>query len=123
MRIYFWGRKQQHDGAGFRFPPRPDNLKNLTRFLTPNHATLVLVLVTNIIGRGEVRHTRTGTLGWTPLENMLDDVVAAPDQDTFAVGVDVCFILARPDLKYDDASMFAHPVRGVSGAGRASVGL
>ena len=70
-----------------------------------------------------MRTTRTGTWGWTPLENVHGAVAAAPNQDAFSVAVAVCFILANPVLKNEDASMWSHTVRGVFLAGVASVRL
>lgn len=99
--------------------PQPDNLSSLTRCLTLDHNTLVLVA--NTTGLGETRRVRTGTLGWTPLENVLGDVEAAPNQDSFAVGVDLCFILAHPTWKTEVVAMWSHSVRGVSVACGASV--
>ena len=66
---------------------------------------------------------KTGTIGWTPPDNVVGAVLAAPDQDTFAVGVDICFLVAHAALKPDYVSMFGNQVRGMSvpgeGVGRA----
>lgn len=70
-----------------------------------------------------MRTIKTGTIGWCPLENAHVEVEAAPAQDTFAVGVDLCFILGHPDVMDGVVNMFSHPVRGMSVAGGASVGL
>lgn len=66
-----------------------------------------------------------GTLGRTPFENVLGEVEAAPNQDTFAVAVDLCFMLAHPSKKCEDINMWTHTVRGISaaGGGGVSVGL
>lgn len=96
-------------------------MSNLTRCLTPINNTLVLVAKST--GLGEVRGLKTGTLGWIPLENVLEEVEAAPNQDAFAVAVDMCYMLAHPRLKNEIVNMWAHTVRGMSVAGEASIGL
>ena len=106
----------------FDCPPQPDDISCLKRSLTQINYT-TLVLFTNTTGLGEMRVVNTGTLGWSPLENVHVEVEAAPNQDTFAVGVDLCFILARPDMKDGVTNIFCPPVRGMSMAGGASVGL
>lgn len=53
-----------------------------------------------------------GTLGRSPLENTHSEVAAVPNQDAFAVGVDLCFILAHPSKKGEDINMWTHSVRG-----------
>lgn len=53
---------------------------------------------------------RMGTVGRVPPENFDRAVEAAPDHDTFAVGADLCFMLARPDLMNEDVNMFTHSV-------------
>lgn len=96
-------------------------MSNLARCLTPIENTLAVVA--NSTGLGEVRGLKTGTLGWTPLENVLGEVEAAPNQDTFAVAVDLCYMLAHPRLKNEIVNMWAHTVRGMSAAGEAYIGL
>eukprot|EP00904_Undaria_pinnatifida_P013167 jgi/Undpi1/8981/HiC_scaffold_26.g11442.m1 len=59
-------------------------------------------------GLGEMRGKKTGTGGWIPLENVLDDVLAAPAQDTFASAVNACFIMTRDDLKTKSGNMWSH---------------
>lgn len=54
-----------------------------------------------------------GTLGRVPLENFHQAVEAAPNHDTFAVGGDLCFILAHPDRQHEDVNMWTHSVRVV----------
>ena len=66
---------------------------------------------------GEARAIQTGTLARVPLENVLGEVIAAPEQDVFAVGVDLCFLLANPGLRTKHDSMWIHWVRGVPVAG------
>lgn len=58
-----------------------------------------------------MRGKKTGTGGWIPLENVLDDVLAAPAQDTFASAVNACFIMTRDDLKTKSGNMWSHTVR------------
>ena len=62
-------------------------------------------------------------MGWIPLENMRGDVTAAPDQDAFSVGVDVCSILAKPAIKSEDVSIWSCSVRGDALVVWVSVGL
>lgn len=62
-------------------------------------------------------------MGWIPIENVLGEVEAAPNQDAFAVAVDACFILAHPRLKEEVVSMWAHTVSGMPVADEASIGL
>lgn len=64
-----------------------------------------------------------GTLGRSPLENTRNEVAAAPDQDAFAVGVDLCFILVHPSKKCEDINLWTHSVRGTRVTGGGSVGL
>lgn len=64
-----------------------------------------------------------GTLGRSPPENTRREVAAAPNQDAFAVGVDLCFILAHPTKKGEDINMWTHSVRDTPvAAGGGSVG-
>ena len=62
---------------------------------------------------GERTIVGTGTVGWSPLRNVPAEVEAAPD--TFAVGVDLCSIVAHPDMKKANGvlSMWSHPVSGM----------
>ena len=62
-----------------------------------------------------MRIVGTGTVGWSPLENVHVEVEAAPAQDTFAVGVDLCSIVAHPDMKKANGvlNMWSHPVSGM----------
>lgn len=66
---------------------------------------------------GERRSIKNGTLARVPLENVLGEVLALPNQDTFSVGVDTCFILASPALRNTNDDMWIHWVRGVPVAG------
>ncbi|CAM9930853.1 unnamed protein product, partial [Laminaria digitata] len=59
-------------------------------------------------GVGETRPAKTGSLGRLPLENILGEVVADPNQDVFAVGVDMCFILANPAWRTLCDSLWMH---------------
>ncbi|CAM9460144.1 unnamed protein product [Laminaria digitata] len=59
-------------------------------------------------GNGEMKGVRMGTLGRVPLENFHEAVQAAPNHDTFAVGGDLCFILAHPDRQHEDVNMWTH---------------
>lgn len=72
-----------------------------------------------------MRVVGTGTMGWCPLENASADVEAAPAQDTFAVGVDLCSIVGHPDMKNANGviNMWSHPVSDMPVAGEASAGL
>lgn len=76
-------------------------------------------------GLGEIRVAKTNTMGWSPLKSVDGEVESAPAQDTFAVGVDLCSIVAHPDLKKASGvvDMLSHSVRYVSVAGGASVEL
>lgn len=70
-----------------------------------------------------MRGARMGTLGRSPPENTRSVVAASPNQDAFAVGVDLCFILAHPSKKGEDINMWTHSVRGTPvAAGGGSVG-
>ena len=97
--------------AVFRRPLHPEILSKLIHSLT--HSRNTLVLDANKTGLGEARATKTGTMGWAPPENVVGAVLAAPDQDTFAVGVDICFLVAHATLKLDYVSMFGNKVRGM----------
>ena len=57
-----------------------------------------------------MKGVRMGTLGRVPLENFHQAVEAAPNHDTFAVGGDLCFILAHPDRQHEDVNMWTHSV-------------
>lgn len=63
-----------------------------------------------------------GTLGRSPLENTHSEVAAVPNQDVFAVGVDLCFILAHPSKKGEDINMWTHSVRSAYTRGWRRVG-
>lgn len=60
---------------------------------------------------------KNGTLSRVPLENVIGHVLAAANQDTFALGVDTCFILANPAIRTRNDDMWVHWVRGMSVAG------
>ena len=71
----------------------------------------------NITGVGERRPLKTGRLDRVPLENLLGEVIAAPNQDVFSFGVDLCYILVKPSLRTKSDCMWLHWVRGMPVAG------
>lgn len=73
----------------------------------------MVALATNTTGLGERRAAKTGTLGRVPVENILGDVLAAPNQDAFAAGSDSCFLVIHPDMKTGGANMWTYWVRGM----------
>lgn len=77
----------------------------------------MLVLIVNTAGLGEQRPVRTGTLGRVPVENMLGEVLAVPNQDAFAAGSDSCFLVMQPGMKTGGVNLWAHWVRSVFVAG------
>ena len=77
----------------------------------------------NTTGLGEMGTTKTGTWGWTPLENVHGEVETVLNQDALSVELDVSFVVAIPLTKNEEAIMWSHTVRGVFLAGGASVGL
>lgn len=95
--------------------------QKLTRSITPSHE--VLVLVANTTGLGERRGAKMGAMGRVPVENIIGDVLAAPNQDAFAAGCDACFLVIHPDMKTGDANLWTHWVRGMSLTGEGSVRL
>ena len=68
----------------------------------------------NATGVGERRPIKTGDLGRVPPENVVGEVAASPNQDVFAFGVDLCFILTKPALRTKNDCLWIHWVRGVS---------
>ena len=53
---------------------------------------------------------RTGTTGRVPPENFEEGIEAAVTQDVFTLGAEACYMLARPEIKWETANMFAHSV-------------
>eukprot|EP00904_Undaria_pinnatifida_P005241 jgi/Undpi1/1847/HiC_scaffold_12.g05234.m1 len=62
-------------------------------------------------GVTEWKVKRTGTTGRVPPENFEEGIEAAVTQDVFTVGAEACYMLARPEIKWETANMFAHSER------------
>eukprot|EP00904_Undaria_pinnatifida_P005187 jgi/Undpi1/1799/HiC_scaffold_12.g05186.m1 len=60
-------------------------------------------------GVGETRPIKMGTPGRVPLENVLSEIPAAPDQDLFAAAVDFCFIVLTPVLRTANDNVWTLP--------------
>lgn len=91
----------------------PTPYKKIARYLILNRNALAFV--SNTTGVGETRPIKMGTPGRVPLENVLSEIPAAPDQDLFAAAVDFCFIVLTPVLRTANDNVWTLPVRGTRG--------